>query len=191
MSTALRLEEPGTLARPGPAGRLVRLGFGVLCLSFPWFLWELSQTGTDFLATPLSGLIDLPIGNIIGLSIGAIFALRLFSYVINIGFSMDWRRLPLVAIVALFVLAGLVGWMRTGAFWSPILGGVVLVWLIYIYAHLGLSFILAAVLATPGCEMRAVPHLWALLRGRQTKEHYCPVGPLHRIDQWEAGGKRR
>ncbi len=180
MSTELRLDEPGTLVRPGPVGRLVRLGFGVLCLSF---LWKVLQTGTDLLTTTLISLIDL--------SIGIIIALLLFSYVVNIGFSKDWRRLPLVAIVILFVLSGLVSWMQSGIFWGPILGGVVLVWLIYIYAHLGLSFILAAVVATPGCEMRAIPHLWTLVTGQQTKEHYCPVGPLHRIDQWEAARKRQ
>ncbi len=179
MSTELRLDEPGTLVRPGPVGRFVRLGFGVLCLSF---LWRVLQTGTDILTPTLSSLIDL--------SIGAVYALRLFNYVVNIGFSKDWRRRPLGAVVMLFVLAGLAGWMQSGLFWGPILGGVVLAWLLYIYAHLGLSFILAAVLSTPGCEMRAIPHLWSLVMGQPTKEHYCPLGPLHRIDQWEAGGKR-
>ena len=38
---------------------------------------------------------------------------------------------------------------------------------------------------TPGCEMRAFHDLFSRLTGIQTKEHYCPVGPLHPIDQWE------
>ncbi len=188
MRTKLRLEEPGALVRPGPVGRLVRLLFGVLCLSF---LWLVLQTGGDSLTMTLSRFIGLPAGAMIGLSIGAIYALRLFNYVVNIGFSRDWRRRPLGAVVILFALAGLAGWMQSGLFWGPILGGVVLAWLLYIYAHLGLSFVLAAVLSTPGCEMRAIHHLWTLVTGRPTKEHYCPLGPLHRIDQWEAGGKRR
>jgi len=45
------------------------------------------------------------------------------------------------------------------------------------------------VLATPGCEMRAIPHLLSLVTGQEAKEHYCPVGPLHRIDKWEASLK--
>lgn len=59
------------------------------------------------------------------------------------------------------------------------------VWLLYTFGHLGISFILAAALATPGCEMRAPWHLWTLMSGRRTQEHYCP-GVLTPIDRWEA-----
>ncbi len=46
----------------------------------------------------------------------------------------------------------------------------------------------AAVLATPGCEMRSIPHLIAILRMGDLKEHVCP-GPLDRFDEW--GAQRR
>ena len=36
--------------------------------------------------------------------------------------------------------------------------------------------------------MRAIPHLWTVLTGKATKEHYCP-GPLDRIDKWETQSK--
>ena len=62
MSTELRLDEPGTLVRPGPVGRFVRLGFGALCLGF---LWKVLQTGTDILTSTLSSLIDLSIGTVL------------------------------------------------------------------------------------------------------------------------------
>ena len=57
-------------------------------------------------------------------------------------------------------------------------------WVYYWFVHLGFSFFLAAVLATPGCEMRSIPHLWTLITRRATKEHYCP-GFLDRLDRWE------
>lgn len=41
-------------------------------------------------------------------------------------------------------------------------------------ANSGVSFLLASVLGTPGCEMRAIPHLAVLLTGRETREHFCP-----------------
>lgn len=41
-------------------------------------------------------------------------------------------------------------------------------------------------IGTPGCEMRAFHDLYSRLTGVPTKEHYCPVGFLHPIDQWEA-----
>ncbi len=56
--------------------------------------------------------------------------------------------------------------------------------MVYVYAHLGLSFVLAAALATPGCEMRGIPHLVGLLRGRSSGEHYCP-GFIDGLDRWE------
>ena len=40
---------------------------------------------------------------------------------------------------------------------------------------------------TPGCEMRALPHLWMLATGRETAEHFCPTGFLDSLDRWEAG----
>ncbi len=38
----------------------------------------------------------------------------------------------------------------------------------------------------PGLEMSALHDLYSRLTGIPTKEHYCPVGPLHPIVQWEA-----
>ena len=49
---------------------------------------------------------------------------------------------------------------------------------------LGISVVLSALIATPACEMRSIPHLRTLTTGRATKEH-CP-GALDRIDRWEA-----
>ena len=59
-----------------------------------------------------------------------------------------------------------------------------LVWVVYTFGHLSLSFLLSAPIATPGCEMRAIPHLWTVLMGRATEEHYC-LGALDAIDRWE------
>jgi hypothetical protein len=53
-----------------------------------------------------------------------------------------------------------------------------------------MAFIIATLIGTPGCEMRAFHDLYSRLTGIPTKEHYCPVGPLHPIDQWEAGRSR-
>jgi hypothetical protein len=62
----------------------------------------------------------------------------------------------------------------------------VFVWLLYTLGHLGVSFVLAAVIATPGCEMRSLPQLGAKLRRRTTDMHYCP-GILTPVDRWESG----
>jgi len=48
------------------------------------------------------------------------------------------------------------------------------------------AFLLSGLIGSPGCEMRAFHHLYSKVTGKPTKEHYCPIGPLHAIDQWEA-----
>lgn len=63
-------------------------------------------------------------------------------------------------------------------------------WLGYFYGHLGVSFLLAAAIGTPGCEMRSIPELIGRARGTPSHEHRCPVGFLARIDEWERGRMR-
>ena len=64
------------------------------------------------------------------------------------------------------------------------LAGLTVVWLSYVYGHLGLSLLIASVIGTPGCEMRAIPHLSTIVTGRETAEHYCP-GFFNGLDKWE------
>ena len=177
MSTQLKLDEPGTLLRPGIIGRTARLLFAVLCL---YTVWSVLEHSGAFLFTTQAVLARFVVA--------IAFAFWLFPYVVNIGFSKAWRRRPQVAVVVLLLAAAAASWVYYGGILGPPVGLVVFVWLIYVFGHLGVSFALAFVLVTPGCEMRAIPHLWTLLTGRATKEHYCP-GPLDRIDKWEAGRK--
>lgn len=177
-STDLKLEEAGTLPRPGPVGRLVRLGFGGLCLSY---VGALLQTVGRLMPNDTINPLILN---------GLVPGLFLVSYVVNIGFSRAWKKRPLLVSLALFAFAGAAGYLQTGILPSPLLAGTIYAWELYLFSHLGLSFVLAALLATPGCEMRAFHHAYALLTGREAKEHLCPVGPLGPIDRWEAGLKR-
>lgn len=174
---SLDLVAPGSLSKPGPIGRLLRLLLGVLCL---YALWGLMNIGPDF--------VENPIGLLPNLGLMILFALCLFNYVINIGFSRDWHRYPLIASLIFLAAVATVGYLFTGDAGTDILGVSVLLWLGYFYTHLGVSFLLAAFLATPGCEMRAIPELFGKITHREAKEHHCPVGILSGIDQWE---KRR
>ena len=138
-TTDLKLEEPGSLPKPGPTGRFVRFAFGAMSIYYVVGLWSVRgdlMTG--------DGSIRALVWN------GVVPALFLISYVVNIGFSRDWKKWP--------------------AFVSFIL-------------------MLAALLATPGCEMRSIHHIYSVLTGRPTAEHHCPVGPLTAIDRWERRDK--
>ena len=108
------------------------------------------------------------------------------SYVVNIGFSRSWKKRPAFASVALLLGAASVNYLSSGAVEGHLSAMVLHSWLLYVFGHLGLAFLLSAIIGTPGCEMRAFHHLYSLMTGRPTKEHHCPVGPLRPIDQWEA-----
>jgi hypothetical protein len=56
-TTDLRLDEPGTLPRPGPVGRIVRLTFGALCI---WYVTELIVITDKVLTTQSSGTACYP-----------------------------------------------------------------------------------------------------------------------------------
>ena len=69
--------------------------------------------------------------------------------------------------------------------WAPPLGALVYGMTVYTFTHLGISYVLATLLRTPGCEMRAIPDLLGRLTGRTAAEHHCP-GFITPLDNWEA-----
>ncbi len=176
MSETFRYDEAGTLRRPGPIGRAVRLIFGMVC---GYAVVLLVTRGTGMITTrDLNEPAWWPL-----IALG----LWLFPYVVNIGFGKTWKRSHLLAaLLALAAVLAILGRLTSQSFLGPPLGVFVYAWLLYTFGHLGISFLLAGVLATPGCEMRAIPHLWGLISGRPAKEHNCP-GILSPIDRWEAG----
>jgi hypothetical protein len=177
-TTDLKLDEPGTLMRPGPIGRGVRLALGFLCL---WYVLQLLGISGNLLDS--EGHIRQLIWN------GIIIGLFLISYVINIGFSRDWKKWPALVSGAAFLAIGGIGFLLQGKFETPTLAVTIWLWELYLFSHLGISFGLAGLIGSPGCEMRAFHRLFSMITGKPTKEHVCPVGPLHSVDQWEGNRK--
>jgi hypothetical protein len=174
-TTDLKLDEPGSLPRPGPVGRLVRLALGVLCL---WHVNSLIQVSGDLIST--NGSIQPLIWN------GVIIGLFLVSYIVNIGYSRAWKKWPAGVSAAALAIIAIIGYAMAGTIETNLLARSIWIWELYVFVHLGLAFVIAGAIGTPGCEMRAIHDLYSRLTGVSTKEHYCPVGPLHPIDQWEA-----
>jgi hypothetical protein len=173
-STDLNLLECGSLPKPGIIGRLMRFILGGLSLYYVYGLWVVRLD----LLTGAGGIKPL-IWN------GILPALLLISYVINIGFSRAWKKWPAIIAFIIMLGAGVFGLMQSGNLETVTLARAIWSVELYTFAHLGLSFLLAALLATPGCEMRAVFHLYSKITGKPTKEHHCPVGPLNNLDKWE------
>lgn len=175
-TTDLQLEEPGTLTKPGPIGRLARLAFGSMCVYYVVGLIDVQQSMQN-----AEGHIRGVIWN------GILPSLFFVSYVVNIGFSRAWKKWPAIVSGGVLLLVAAYGFYSQGMLETAILAQAIWLWELYIFAHLGLSFLLSALLGTPGCEMRAIHDLWATLTGNQAREHLCPVGPLRSIDRWESG----
>lgn len=172
----LKLDESGSLPRPGPVGRLVRLGLGMLCF---WYVYELWQVSGNLLVA--DGLIRPVLWN------GIIIGLFLISYIVNIGYSRSWKKWPAAVSAAVLAIIAATSFVTSGTIETNLLARSIWVWELYLFSHLGLAFVIAAIIGTPGCEMRAFHDLFSRVTGVPTKEHYCPVGPLHPLDQWEAG----
>jgi len=175
-TTDLKLDEPGSLPRPGPIGRAVRLGFGVLCLSHVYWLIQVSG-----ILLHSEGHIRSILWN------GIVIGLFLVSYVINIGYSRAWKKWPAIVSAGALLLVAAYGYFTAGTAETQLMARVLWAWEFYVFAHLGSAFIIAALIGTPGCEMRAFHDLYSRITGEPTKEHYCPIGPLHPIDRWESG----
>lgn len=174
-TTDLELKPTGALPKPRILGRLLRLAFGAVCLYYVYELWQVRGTllGHDGHIRPLLWNGILP-------------GLFLVSYVINIGYSKNWKKWSAIVSAVLFVVLGLISWFMFGGFETNFTATALWIWLVYIFGHLGLAFVLASILRTPGCEMRAIHHLWTTISGKPTQEHECPIGPLGPVDRWEA-----
>ena len=172
---SLDLVDQGSLSRPGPIGRLFRLTLGIACL---YGLWELIKVAPIFVERPLELLPNL--------SLMILVVLCIFNYVVNIGFSKNWKFYP--TLVSVLVIGGGAGvnYLLTGTANSFLLGALIVAWIGYFYSHLGLSFVLSALIATPGCEMRAIPELFGKITNRESKEHHCPSSIISGIDRWES-----
>ncbi len=132
-------EKPGSLPKPGPIGRMVRIVSGCALLYF------FAVTLTNF-------------GNYIGLVVpkhplmwaGVALSFYFLAYVINVGFTITWGRWLQLILVVAAMAAVVLNLSIYGRFWGPLLGLVIFVLLAYVTGHLGVSFILAGILATPG-----------------------------------------
>lgn len=164
-----RFDAPGTLVRPGPLGRLVRLLLGLVCMHFAYD-WIFTFDYTDVRAELLWVWVALSV----------YFA----ADVVNIGYGVRWSWWPRAAVVAVIAIGaglayGIEGTLVSEWLWQP------LRWTeAYLFGHLGIAFLLATVLGTPGCEMRSIPDLYARIAGGAAEEHYCP-GHIDAVDRFE------
>lgn len=91
----------------------------------------------------------------------------------------EWRAAVVAGAAASAGVGLIVGTAAGGAtLW-------LLVWVALTFGWLGVSLLLAAAIATPGCEMRSLAHLTARISRHDRDFVPCP-GPLQPFDRWEA-----
>lgn len=183
--TDTRFVAPGTLVQPGTKGRVLRMVAGVVGLSGT--LVALLQPRL-IIELHTIRLADAGLWTWLGLIYLAFHLyvhVNAFPYIINIGYGKDWRYRPFFVAVGLAGLAAVADRVLFGGWWSPLLGWYVFAFLVYSTAHLGIAHVLAAILGTPGCEMRSIPQLFGSLTGQEVEEHFCP-GSWTKFDEREA-----
>jgi hypothetical protein len=104
-----------------------------------------------------------------------LFTLCLLPDVFNIGLRRRWGVWPLVIFLAGAAAIGSVGYL--GEVWTTALAAWVYAADLLVFAALAVSFPVAIVTRTPGCELNAVPRLVARLRGTADAEtRRCILG---------------
>lgn len=175
-SDPLQMVQQGSLERPGPVGRIVRLALGILCT---YALYQLILYRVSITTTPVSVLPNI--------AVIVLAAILVINYVGNIGFGRSFGRWPSYVSIGTALFFAAMSLLAFGTANHPMLGAALWLWLVYFYGHLGVSFLLAGAIATPGCEMRAIPELVGRVTGREVEEHHCPAAFISRIDAWERG----
>jgi hypothetical protein len=155
---------PG-LAGPGPVGLLVRVVLGAAAV------YALVELVTQWDSFRDRNLIKSDLWFI------TVFTLCLLADVFNIGLRRRWGVWPLVIFLAGAAAIGSVGYPAAGEVWTTALAAWVYAGDLLVFAALSVSFPVAIVTRTPGCEFNAIPRLVARLRGTSDEEtRRCLLG---------------
>ena len=109
----------------------------------------------------------------------------LVSWSVNLGFNRKWGKRPFFVALGIAALALGADFVFYGAWFGPPLAWSLVLVSLYVHGHMGFSHVLAALIATPGCEMRAIVHLASMISGGKASLCICP-GFWTRLDEWEA-----
>ncbi len=85
-----------------------------------------------------------------GVWIGLAYAVYYLPDAINLGLGRTWGRWPLFAAATALLVAGLTDLLSSGTFVGPAFGLIVFVLIVYAFTHIGLSMIVATIIAAPG-----------------------------------------
>jgi hypothetical protein len=152
-------------AGPGPIGLLIRVILGAAAV------YALVELITQWDSFRDRNLIESDFWLI------TLFTLCLLPDLFNIGLRRHWGLWPLVVFLAGAAAIGLAGYLAAGEIWTTALAAWVYAGDLLVFAALTVSFPVAIVTRTPGCELNALPRLVARLRGTTDEEtRRCILG---------------
>jgi hypothetical protein len=163
---------------PSLIGRLVRILAGLVVTSIAWSLF--------------TGLRPLLSGDVPATSWPFWLMLAVLAFVSGwVLAELLQKRIALVT-DTLLILGALVAagadWTVGGSPFGAAFGAFVWVWGLVFALLLGPALFLAAILGTPGCEMRASADLWTRLRGGDPRAVACR-GWVDRFDRVRVFGR--
>jgi hypothetical protein len=166
---------PGS-ARPGPVGLLIRVVLGAAAV------YALVELVTKWDIFRDQNLIESDFWFI------TLFTLCLLADVFNIGLRRRWGVWPIVVFLAGAAVLGLASYLAAGEVWTTVLAAWVYAGDLLVFGALSVSFPVAIVMRTRGCELNALPRLVARLRGTADQEtRRCLLG----VDLLDRQSRRR
>ena len=164
------------LVRPGPSGLGIRVLLGAVILY--WFA---------ALFTKWNGFLERdPIAS--G-RLYTLFTIWWLPEVFALTFRRRWGLWLAVVFLAGGAAIGLVGSLVGGGVWNPVLAAWTYAGDLLAWGALAVSFPVAIVTRSPGCELGALPWLLGGREGEAAPRRGCAVG-LDRLDAWEASRRR-
>jgi hypothetical protein len=155
---------PGS-ARPGPIGLLIRMVLGAVAV------YALVELVTKWDIFRDQNLIESDFWFV------TVFTVCLLADVFNIGLRRRWGVWPIVVFLAGAAAIGSASYLAAGEIWTTALAAWVYAGDLVVFAALSVSFPVAIVMRTPGCELNALPKLVARLRGTADEEtRRCLLG---------------
>jgi hypothetical protein len=140
------------LPGPGPIGLTIRVVLGVIAIYA--FIDLLTEWSGFLKRDPIESERYY-----------TVFTLCLLADVFNIGLRRRWRAWPIVVFLVVAAVMGATGYLATGEVWTTPLAAWVFAADVLVFTALVISFPVAIVTRTPGCEFNAIPRLVARLRG--------------------------
>jgi hypothetical protein len=166
-------------AVPGPVGLLIRVVLGAAAV------YALVELVTKWDIFRDQNLIESDFWFV------TVFTLCLLADVFNIGLRRRWGVWPIVVFLAGAAAIGSVGYLASREIWTTALAAWVYAGDLVVFGALAVSFPVAIVTRTPGCEFNALPRLVARLRGTADEEtRRCLLG-VDLLDKYPLRLRRR